>query len=121
MTQPTITNIRLKITHLKVLKHLTGADDLTFPMYCTLQGGYKAVIWTDVFQAVIMYAGVLFVLLKVYFNLSPPGHKMAAISQTNFADDIFRCIFGNEMVYILIKISPKFVSKGPIDHNPTLV
>ena len=43
-------------------------------------------------------------------NSSPP-EKMAAI----FEDNIFRCISMNEKFCILIKISPKFVPKGPID------
>ena len=38
----------------------------------------------------------------------------------NFEDDIFRCIFVNEKFCILIKISPKFISKGPINKNPGL-
>ena len=29
------------------------------------QGGIKAVMWTDVFQAIIMYIGVIGVLVKV--------------------------------------------------------
>ena len=37
------------------------------------------------------------------------------------ADDIFRNIFVNEKFCILIKISLKFVPKGPIDNNPALV
>ena len=37
---------------------------------------------------------------------------MAAI----LADDIFKCIFMNENVRILIQISLKFVPKGPIDN-----
>ena len=36
----------------------------------------------------------------------------------HFPDDIFKCIFLNENVYILIKISLKFVPKGPIKNNP---
>ena len=36
----------------------------------------------------------------------------------HFPDDIFKCIFLKEKVWILIKISPKFVPKGPIDNNP---
>ena len=36
-------------------------------------------------------------------------------------DDIFKCIFLNENVWILIKISPKFVPKGPINNIPSLV
>ena len=42
---------------------------------------------------------------------------MAAV----LADDIFRCIFVNEMFIILIKISLHFISKGPTDNNPALV
>ena len=39
----------------------------------------------------------------------------------HFPDDIFKCIFFNEQFCILIKISLKFVPKGPIDNNPALV
>ena len=39
----------------------------------------------------------------------------------HFADDIFKCIFLNENVWILIKISLKFVPKGPINNIPALV
>ena len=42
---------------------------------------------------------------------------MAAI----LADGIFKCIFLNEKVGILIKISLKFVPKGRIDNNQALV
>ena len=46
-----------------------------------------------------------------------PLNKMDAI----LADDIFKCIFLNENVWISIKISLKFVPKGPIDNKPALV
>ena len=39
----------------------------------------------------------------------------------HFADDIFKCICLNENVSILIKISLKFVPKGPINNIPALV
>ena len=39
----------------------------------------------------------------------------------HFSDDIFKCIFLNEKVWILIKISLKFVPKGPINNIPALV
>ena len=45
--------------------------------------------------------------------------KMEAISQTS--DDIFKCIFLNENVWIPIELSLKFVPKGPIDNIPALV
>ena len=38
-----------------------------------------------------------------------------------FADDTFKCIFLNETVRISIKISLKFVPKGPINNIPALV
>ena len=38
-----------------------------------------------------------------------------------FADDIFKRIFLNEYVWIVIKISLKFVPKGPINNIPALV
>ena len=39
----------------------------------------------------------------------------------HFADVIFKCIFLNENVWIPIKISLKFVPKGPINYIPALV
>ena len=43
--------------------------------------------------------------------------KMDAISQTTF----LKCIYLNENVWIPIKISLKFVPKGPINNVPALV
>ena len=51
-----------------------------------------------------------------YLNTLRPrqnGHR--------FPDNIFKCIFLNENVWILIKISLKFVPKGPINDIPSLV
>ena len=39
----------------------------------------------------------------------------------HFPDDIFKCIFMNEKFCILIRISLKFVAKGPINNIPALV
>ena len=51
------------------------------------------------------------------FSLSSPGQN-----GQHFADDIFKCIFMNEKSGILIRISPNFVPKDPIDNdNPALV
>ena len=46
-----------------------------------------------------------------------PLDKIAAI----LADNIFKCIFLNDKFCILIKISLKFVPRGPIYNNPALV
>ena len=59
---------------------------------------------------------MLFVHCVHYWvNSSPPGQN-----GPHFADNIFRCIFQNEKFCIFIKISPKFVSKGPIDNNKAI-
>ena len=39
----------------------------------------------------------------------------------HFTDDIFKCIFLNENIWILIKISLKFVPNGPNNYIPALV
>ena len=52
----------------------------------------------------------------IMFNSSPPGKN-----DCHFTDDLYRCFFVNENVCIFIKISLKFLPKGPIDNNPTLV
>ena len=49
-------------------------------------------------------------------NASPPGQN-----DRHFPDDRFKYIFMNKKFCILIEISLKFVSKGPIDNNPILV
>ena len=48
-------------------------------------------------------------------------HIEAEKSRRHFADDVFKRIFLNENVLISIKISLKFVPKGPINNMPALV
>ena len=42
-------------------------------------------------------------------------------NRRHFADNIFKCIFLNENVWILITVSLKFVPKGPINNIPAVV
>ena len=71
-------------------------------------------------ECIIVYNAFLMMLKKqctTYpINSSPPGQN-----GRHFADIIFRCIFVNEKFCILIKISLKFVPKGPIDNYPAFV
>ena len=59
-----------------------------------------------------LYAGSAYVELT---HLSPGQNGRF------FADDLFRCIFVNEKFWILVKISLKFVPRGPIDTYQALV
>ena len=53
---------------------------------------------------------------KVRVNTMRP--KQSGI---HFEDDIFKCIFLNENVWISLKTSPNFVPKVPINNIPALV
>ena len=52
----------------------------------------------------------------LYFNTLRPRQN-----GRHFADNIFKCIILNENVWILIRISMKFISKGPINNIQALV
>ena len=47
-------------------------------------------------------------------------HIVAETNGRHFPVDIFRCIFLNESVWISIKMSLKFVPKGPLNNIPSL-
>ena len=59
---------------------------------------------------------MLTVMGIIYFNTLRPRQN-----GRHFPDDILKCIFLNENVWILIKISLKFIPKGPINIITTLV
>ena len=50
-----------------------------------------------------------------------PNSSTSVQNDRHFTDDIFKCIFLNENVRILVKISLKFVPQGPINNIPALV
>ena len=78
---------------------------------------YLRGLWhTTSYSANYMY-GMQFSIHAVWcFNTLRPKQN-----GRHFADDIFKCIFLNGNVWIQIKISMKFVPKGPINNIPALV
>ena len=58
----------------------------------------------------------LTVILEIEANTLRPRQN-----GRHFADDVFKCILLNGNVWIPIKISLKFVPKGPINNIPSLV
>ena len=58
---------------------------------------------------------------SVYLSQSWLNTLRPRRNEQHFADDIFKLIFFNENVWISIKISLKFVPKGPINNIPALV
>ena len=51
----------------------------------------------------------------------PVNSSLPEQNDHHFADDIFKCIFMNEKLRILIQISLKFAPEVPIDIKPVLV
>ena len=67
---------------------------------------------------------ILLMLLPLFAILSSAaGANILWLGQNvgHFPDDIFKCIFVNENVWIPIKISLKFVPEGPINNIPALI
>ena len=78
-----------------------------------IMGNFVGVTWpvgtSTIFQRPLTVSTHSLNTLRLRYN----GH--------HWSDGIFECIFINEKFCILIKISLKFVRKGPIDNNPALV
>ena len=71
------------------------------------------------FFQVLLYLSsidVLFTLSICYFNSLRPRQN-----RRHFENDVFKCNFLNGNVWILIRLSLKFVPKGPISSVPELV
>ena len=68
------------------------------------------ILWTEI------YSQVLIKVLHGGLNTLRPRQN-----GRHFPDDIFKCIFLNENVSNSIKISLKFVPKGPINNSPSLI
>ena len=58
---------RLNLSSLIISTHAddSGDDSFSLPI---LQGGIKSVIWTDVFQFVILFVGLIAILILVSLN-----------------------------------------------------
>ena len=70
-----------------------------------------------------MYLKKMVIIWKQISGVETPGVNTLRLRQNgrHFADSIFKCIFLNENIWIPIKISLKFIPKGPINNIPALV
>ena len=57
-------------------------------------------------------------LIKTFIQINSLRPRQ---NRRHFPDDIFKSILLNESIWISFEISPKFVPKGPINNNPSLV
>ena len=114
--QPPFTKISLKITYLKLNWNLPGANELTEPTLILAPNRWQDITWNNddpVHRQIIINELTITIL---YLNTLGPRQN-----GRHFTDDIFKCILLNENVWISIKISLKFVPKGPINNIPALV
>ena len=92
----------------------------------------------DHWEHLVTPGGTIVVVLPICFRVTSETHSILrrrwlikSLESINtmrprqngrhFPDDIFKCISLNESVWISIKISLKFVSKGPINNSLSLV
>ena len=82
-----------------------------FVSTCPEQLSWRLFHFMDIVCCMILHH----ILQAIFLNSSSPGQK-----GHHFADDILRCIFVDEKFCILIKISLKFVPKGPVGNDKAL-
>ena len=70
---------------------------------------------------ILQWPCVSILLFRYWVNLGPVNTLRPRQNGRHFPDDIFKRIFLNENVWISLKISLKFVPKGPINNIPALV
>ena len=93
---------------MKHLHHLSGSMQVR-PVRCKVPGKARPVLRAGALRIgrACPWKG---------FNSSPLGQNAR-----DFADDVSKCIFVKEKFCILIRISLKYVPKGPIDNRAALV
>ena len=86
----------------------------------TPRGVFKCVIaenlWRVHFMSIYCETALRWMPLNTF-----DYHIKAETNGRHFADDIFKCIFLDDNVWIPIKMSLKFVPKGPINNIPEMV
>ena len=70
-----------------------------------------------------MKTNIISGLSFIYSDQPDPGINSLKQKQNgrHFTDNIFKCIFLNETIWIFINISLKFVHKGRINNIPALL
>ena len=105
------------------LPHLPGTNELPQPgmvkivnaiLLHYVELGFQSCVWWTMINSVRPGIAVNLVIIGSVNTLRPRQNGR------HFPDDIFKCIFLNENVWISIKIPLKFVPKVPINNIPAL-
>ena len=95
--------------HYTFITTTASPKDNEFSYLCVQTDGSRASASGGITNLMLDCIGLAFNTLRLRRN------------EQHYADDILKRIFFNENVWISIKISPKFVPKGPINNIPALV
>ena len=122
----------LNCIHLYLLLHLFDHKEiLHIPRQHSCLGMCKISLWLDQFS--LNTSEDKFHQIPNSIELSSAGWMLGLWRQLtfntmrprqngrHFSDDIFKCVFLNEKLWIAIRISLKFVPKDPINNIPALV
>ena len=101
--------MRLNRIHVYDIDHVLNSQNTPHILSLWLSYGVSSILEKIAGDIMIMR-------LKFFLNSLRPRQN-----GRHFAEDIFKCIFSNENVWIPIKISLKFVPNGPIKDIPALV
>ena len=104
-----------------VLYFLHGTSVLLFYIDVALTL-YICMVWWFLPWSVLLYLWTAVIVRTLTYILPDLLNTLRPRpNRRHFADDIFKRIFFNETVWSSIKISLKFVPKGPINNIPALV
>ena len=103
-----------------------GEDDNDFEqgLTCATPTCLHGMAIADMSKWIILSINLRFLMLyclRVMIDMWKFNTLRPSRNRRHFADDIFKCIFLNENVLISIKISLKYIPKGPINNIPALV
>ena len=117
-SQLSVTKFSLKITFLKFHSNIPGANEINWG---PVAQKHVSLAWISNHISVFVGVNYLSMSYTPAINTQVINTLRPRQNEQHFADDIFKRIFFNENVWILIKISLKFVHKGPIYSIPALV
>ena len=131
--------IQSKFSPLEITSHISQLDKITYRILTEVNHFYEYISNPCIMYIPLKYTYPKYAKLNLSWNLKTESmtktwyqnhglHRKYTFNTLrprqdgrHFPDDIFKCIFLNEDVWIPIKISLKFVPKGPINNIPALV
>ena len=113
--------------------YVAGSPELRIPLYAHLRRGEAVcctAFWTKDYNELIHVSSSIKgpVWLWIFFSIGFLMDYCSLINTLrqsrngqNYVEEILKCVFLDENIWISINISLKFMSKGPLNNIPALV